>query len=225
MDAAVSRAHWLLLGTATLLLLACTLAARLSSSPSVFPLTLSPGSSGSCIAFRLLPDSVRISLRFRGFQRPELGNYISRHGDGFVLFDSPGEPIVLEVRGPRGVAMYEALPASSYSAPYIRRSLVVRDFDDDPHRFQWPPNNASRTILPIGTSTVTLTVLSVGAPLSGEEVSAILEAPLSIKSASPGYGFLWWFFFWPVFAVPLGAYAAYLVWRELRSRSRASSAA
>ena len=228
MNPAVPRIHWFLLGIATVLLVACTVAARIASSAALLPLTLSPGSSVTYTVVRLLPDTVRIALRFerkQGARRPELGEFVSRSGAGYLLFESPGEPVVIQVRGPSSAATFEALPAGSYGATHIGRNLVVGDTDDNPHRFQWPPNNASRPRLPIGISKVTLVVARVGDALSGEQVSAILEPPLSFKSASPRYGFLWWFYFWPVLAAPLVGYAAYLAWRVLRSRNRSASAA
>jgi mannose/fructose/N-acetylgalactosamine-specific phosphotransferase system component IID len=55
--------------------------------------------------------------------------------------------------------------------------------------------------------------MAVGDPLSGEEVRAVIEPPLAAKTAMPGYGFLWWFILWPVFAVLLACYGGYLAWQ------------
>jgi hypothetical protein len=88
--------------------------------------------------------------------------------------------------------------------------LVVRDSDNNPARFRWPPDNAMRPSLPIGSSKVTLSIVEVGASLTGEKVTAILHAPLSFKTASPGYGLLWWFLFWPVYVLFLAIYAVVL---------------
>ena len=220
------RVHWLVLGVAAGILLAGVVAARISSSADVAPLTLTVGESVTFSVFRLFPDAVRISLDFdrkNGRLRPELGEFTTTRGPNYVEFDLPGEPVVLQVRGPTATADYEALPAGSFGAKQIGRTLVVRDSDANPRRFVWPPNDSAMPTLPFGFSAVTLRVIEVGAPLSGEKVAAIIKPPLSFKSGVPAYGFLWWFFFWPVFALPLVAYAGYLVWQGSKSKTVAQS--
>ena len=215
------KARWLALVTAALFLLAGALVANLSSSPDVAILPLVAGESVRLAVFRMSPDAVRLSFNFPrllGQNRPELGDYAMTRGPGYIEFRSPGQPVVVKVQGPESTADYEALPASGYSNAYISRDFVVRENDGNPSRFVWPPINAMRPVLPRGQSVITLTVVQVGAALSGERVQAVIEPPLSFKSAMPGYGFLWWFFFWPVFAVPLAVYAAYLAWQTWASR-------
>lgn len=210
------KARWFSLIAVALVLLAGALAANFSSSPAVATLPLVAGESVRLSVFRMFPDAVRLSFDFPralGQQRPELGDYAMTRGPGYIEFRSPGQPIVVKVQGPESTVEYEALPASGYSVASISRDLIVRENDDNARRFVWPPNNAVRPVLPRGQSVITLTVVQVGAALSGERVQAIIKPPLSFKSAMPGYGFLWWFFFWPIFAVPLACYAAYLAWQ------------
>ncbi len=208
-------AHWIALAVLSLLVLAGALAVHVSSSPTGVEIALIEGQTAQVPVFRLLPDASRMTLKFQrthGQERPELGYYSNKSGPGYIEFASPGEPIIIHVRGPYSSAEYEASPATGYSDQHFSRDLDVRDHDGNPNRFAWPPNNASRPTLPAGWSTVELTVVSVGESMAGEVVRAVVEPPLSFKSSMPGYGFLWWFFFWPVFALPLACYCAYLSW-------------
>lgn len=223
MSPAARTAHWLTLGTSILILIAGAVAARISSSPSVGSVRLSPGESVSLSAFRFRPDTTRVALQFDrkpGELRAELGNHSSKRGTNYIEFESPGEPIRLHVRGPTTAADFEAMPAGSFSANNIDRELIVAQSDSNPRRFLWPPDNSLRPKLPTGSSKITITVLEVGAALSGERVGVVLEPPLSFKTAMPGYGFLWWFLFWPVFAALLAAYAGVLIWQSVKSPAR-----
>ncbi len=211
--------QWIALAVLTALVLAGTLAARVSSSASVATLKLAKGETARISVFRLLPDVARVTLRFEhahGQERPELGSFATKRGSGWIEFASPGAPIIVEVRSPRSTAEYEALPASAYGS----RDLVVHDKDGDPNRFAWPPNNAARPVLPSGWSTIEVFVASVGAPLTDEVAQVVVEPPLSFKSSMPGYGLLWWFFFWPIFTLALACWGAYLLWRTWGSRGR-----
>jgi hypothetical protein len=198
------------------------MASRLSSSVTVEKLLLSRGEATTLRVFRIFPDTVRLSLRFsrgQGENRSELGEYASKTFPGYLEFASPGEAVVLLVRAPTSAAEYEALPAGGYATDSIGRNLVVRDSDGDPRRFAWPPDNALISKLPVGLSEVEITVLETGPGLAGEEVSVTLGPPLSLKHAMPGYGFLWWFLLWPLYAVLLTPYAAILAWKTFKSVS------
>lgn len=213
--------HWLLLSVASAILLIGAIAAQLASSRDVAPLTLTEGESVTITIFRVLPDTLQASLRFdktQGSRRPELGEFTARSGANHIEFDSPGEPVVVQIQGRDSTVIYEALPAGVHGSTYTERRLVIRDADGNPNRFVWPPDQASKPKLPIGRSEVTIKVLNVGAALSGERIQMVVEAPLSFKTSMPGYGFLWWFFFWPVWAVVLLAYAGFLVWRRRRAQ-------
>lgn len=218
--------HWIALAVLSLLVLTGALAAHISSSPAGVEVALIEGRKAQVPVFRLLPDAARITLEFRrthGQERPELGYYSTKSGSGYIEFSSPGEAIIIQVRGPDSSAEYEAFPTTGYGARHLYRDLVVRDNDGNPNRFAWPPDNAARPTLPAGWSTVQFTVVSAGEPITGEVVRVLVEPPLSFKSSMPGYGFLWWFFFWPVFALPLACYCAYLSWQawSLHRRSEA----
>lgn len=189
---------------------------RMSSSRLVMPLTLTVGESVTFSVFRLFPDTVRISLDFdrkHGLRRLELGEYTMTRGPNYIQFRAPGEPVILQVQSPTANAEYEAMPAGAHSHKRISRELVVRESDDNPNRFTWPPDNVARLTLPVGSSEITLRVLEVGTTLASEKVDVVIEPPLSFKSAMPGYSFLWWFFFWPLLSIPLAVYAGYLLWQ------------
>lgn len=128
--------------------------------------------------------------------------------------------MVLKVQGAANVADYEAMPASGFGQYHTSRDLVPRVADGDALRFQWPPDNEARTVLPAGRSTVKITVLEVGPTLAGEKVKVGIVPPLSFKHFMPGYGFLSWFYFWPVYGFFLALYAVFLGWQTYRNPIR-----
>jgi len=226
LNARALKMHWLLCGCAGVGLLVGAAVARVSSSAVLAPLTLTVGDSTTLSVFRVFGDDVRVSLQFDrkdGSLRPELGQFPAIRGLNSLEFKSPGETVVLRVQGPMATTDYEALPAGTYGAHHVGRDLVVAEADGDRLRFPWLRDSIARPKLSAGLSRVTLSVVEVGSALSGEKVTAVIGPPLSFKSAMPGYGFLWWFLLWPVFAVPLIAYAGYLFWLGQRSRTVAPS--
>ncbi len=72
--------------------------------------------------------------------------------------------------------------------------------------------------LPFGWSKVELSVVSVGTALENEKVQVVIDPPLTFKRAQPGYSFLWWFSFWPFFALLLVLYAAFLLYKAWKAR-------
>jgi hypothetical protein len=221
------RIRWLCLGIAAVFLVAGVVAAKMSASATVFPLTLSVGESVTVSVLRLLPgDFVSIELGFdrdmpHGYKASaDLGYWQTKEEGGFLEFDLPGEPIVIQVRAASTTVDFEALPAGSRDHERVYREIVPRVGDDgDLRRFPWPPDSAARPQIPPGRSMLTLTVVEVGRSLSGEKVTAILIPPLTEKFVRPNYGFLWWFLvLWPVMTAPLACWAAYLLWQARRSR-------
>lgn len=217
------RVHWFILGSVLLVVFLGAVASQMSSSAAKEKLVLTRGESVTMRVFRIFPDTVRLSMRFSkggGERRPDLGEYAARTFPGYIEFASPGEAVVVQVLSPTSTAEYEALPAGTHAADSVARNLVVRYSDGDPHRFAWPPDNSYRPMLPVGFSEVKITVLETGGGLSGEQVSVTLDPPLSLKHSTPGYGFLWWFLFWPVYAALLTPYAAVLAWKTFKSARR-----
>jgi len=118
-------------------------------------------------------------------------------------------------------AIFEAQPAGGTGKDYIARNLLVFKDDGDPSRFMWPPDNGGRPTLLPGGSVLGFKVLRVGKTLAGEQVVLRVDPPLSLKAHMPGYGFLWWFFFWPFYGALLLAWFACLLWQSKRVLSSA----
>ena len=213
------KIHWALWSILVVLVAAGVLADDLSSAKLV-TFELRPKASIDVSVFRPLPDVLRLSLRFNsteGQKRPELGDYARTGRDwresGFLEFPKPGAPIKLLVRGEGKEIVYEALPASAYGAATIRRDLVPFVDDGNPNRFQWPPNLALRPSLPSGYSTFNISVFEVEPQLVNEQAILIIGSPITFKTVAPGYGFLWWFMFWPLYALILVGYGVVLIWQ------------
>lgn len=217
------KIRWLILSAAILVLFSGAFAAYVSSSPAIASLTLTEGHAVDISVFRFSPDTARIRLEFdcAPYQRrPELGEYAATTGSDYLEFRYPGQQVLVKVQSTESTVEYEAMPASGYGAGHIRRNLVVRKNDGNENRFAWPPNHATLAVLPRGLSSITLTVVAIGPALAGETVRIVIEPPLSFKSAMPGYGFLWWFFFWPIPGYPLACYGVYLAWQTWKLRAR-----
>ena len=64
------------------------------------------------------------------------------------------------------------------------------------------------------------TVLEVGDAIQGERVTVVVEPPLTFKRGTGGpIDWLWYFYFWPFYAVILGiagVVLAYITRKELR---------
>ena len=215
------RTHWVIWSSLVLIVATGAIISSLSSSPTITSIELAPNASVNVSVFRPLPEAIRLSMEFerpKGQKRPELGEYTYR-GDwrrtGFLDFANPGAPIKLLVLGEGKEVIYEAMPAGSYGTT-IGRELVPFVDDENPNRFQWPPNLTLRHSLPVGYSDFIITVQEVGSQLKGEKVKIIIEPPVTFKTVAPRYGYIWWFIFWPLYALPLLAYGLVLLWRSLR---------
>lgn len=190
---------------------------------------LSPNASVEISAFRPLPHKVHLFFRFNttAGKRVELGEYrtTSRSGwdAGFLEFPDPGTPIKISVRSDDGrTRIYEALPASGFSETSINRELVPFVDDGSPNRFEWPPHWGLAASLRPGFSSFNVTILEAGPLLVGESVAVIVDPPISFKSAAPGYEFLWWFMFSPVYAMVLLVYGGILLtWTFHKRRQKA----
>lgn len=225
------KLHWALWVVLVLIVASGVLAIHLSSGRRV-SIDLSPNKTVDVSFFRLLPHALNLSLSFNRAnwedKRPELGDFTSKgrpwQESGFLEFPQPGAPIRLLIRAKDKEVVYEALPAGGYNGTTKSRDLVPFVDDGDSGRFQWPPNNSLKPILPSGNSTITISVLEVGPQLIGEKVNLFVDSPISFKTAAPGYEFLWWFFFWPVYAFLLASYGLLLLVKSLRrSNSRVAS--
>jgi hypothetical protein len=164
---------------------------------------------------RLAPDAPRLSMEFEdpaharppmGYwrSRPELGEWAAIEHDGNLHFGFPGETVKLRVADQTQAQIFEALPASGRSDGLIHRDLVRFGEDGDARRFRWPPLLPSRSI-PAGRSVLDVSVLEVGDAIRGESVAVVVQPPLGFKSGTGGaIHLLWYFFFWPIYALVLG---------------------
>ena len=197
------------------------------SSAKLVTLQLHLGKSVVLNVFRPIPHTLDLTSRFNREnwkdKRPELGDFQTKGGTrqetATLEFTNPGAPIKLLVQCEENKAVYEALPAGSYNANSKWRDFVPFVDDGNPNRVPWPPNGSSRLFLPAGYSTIQVSVLEVGPELVGEQATMIVEPPISFKSTAPGYGFLWWFMFWPLYAVLLAFYAAILCRMSVRFKA------
>lgn len=215
------KIHWVVWTILVIVVATGVLATALSSGKFV-TIELQPKAAIDVSVFRPLPDKLRLLLRFNsaeGQKRPELGDYATTANPGFLEFQNPGVAIRLLVRGEGKEFIYEALPASAYGGTTIDRDLVPFFDDGNPNRFQWPPNLALMPSVPSGYSTFNITVLEVGQPLVGEQVTLLIKSPIGLKSTAPGYDFLWWFMFWPLYALFLVVYGVELLGRSVRSHN------
>jgi hypothetical protein len=216
------KIHWVCLSTLTLLFSLDMVAFELSSTPSDAHLSLNPGATANFSVVRLFPAPLTLEVEFKrnGWhdKRPELGVYRYNSNfreSGYLEFKQPGEPVIIRVTSDSGIdKLFEALPNSGYNASVILRNLVVANEDGTPHRFKWPPRLET---LRAGISPLTITVVDAGPTLVGESVTFSVKPPLGFKHVAPGYGWLYWLFFWPVFVLFLAAYGAVLLWRTYRT--------
>lgn len=153
--------------------------------------------------------------------RPELGNSQNdiqkgRERGGLYALN-PGAPVILKVwiRETGKDVVLRAMPASWFGRT-IGRDLVPSTGEGDPHFFPWPPRPDSRPLLAWGLSHLHISVLEVGEPLVGEQVTFLIEAPVGLKSVAPGYVPLLLFWFWPLYALGLAIYAFVLFRRTQR---------
>lgn len=223
---------WSVLAILCTLLILGTTALHIASRTVRARIDLKPGAQVSIPVFRFVPDSPRLSMEFdvpaqaspsTGFarRRPELGEWKPSQREETLYFANPGEAVKLRVADRTRPQIYEALPAGGWSRDRIHRSLTPFLDDGDPTRFRWPPRLPSRSI-PAGRSTLDISVLEVGDAIQGERVTVVVEPPLTFKRGTGGpMDWLWYFYFWPFYAVILGiagVVLAYITRKELRRR-------
>ncbi|GAA5082289.1 hypothetical protein GCM10025759_33620 [Lysobacter panacisoli] len=216
------RISWAILAVLAAVVAFGAIAQHIASRSVEAPLRLTPGASATLLLDRPVRDRVRLSLDFarptRAAQRPELGDFSARKTNNELRFANPGERILLRVEEPGGTSVYEVLPAGGYSRDSISRNAVRFIDDGDDHRFAWPPVLSPRSI-PVGRSTLKVTVIETGSAIAGENVILQAEPPLGFKRVAEGYDWLVWFWLWPVYAVVLGI-AGLVLLRKTFRRSR-----
>lgn len=211
------KIHWTLWITLVILVATSALIDDATSAKSI-TMVLRPKESVTVSVFRPLPHTLNLIFGFNQINERRASGQGDWQKTGFLEFSEAGVPIKLLARRDDQEVIYEAMPANSfaYNAKMIGRDLVPFVEDGNPRRFNWPPNAALALPLSVGISTLNITVLEVGEQLLGEQVTLIIESPITFKTVAYGYGWLWWFMFWPVYALLLTVYGAILLWKTTR---------
>ena len=206
------KVHWICWGALTILFSLTVAAFELSRASHSVELSLKPGATISFSVFRLMraPLAVGIDFKRNGWadKRPELGNYSHNsnfRASGYWQFKEPGEPITIRITSDAGMdALFHAMPTSRYSGSDMWRDLVSSEGNDKPDRLPRPPRTDAQ-LLPRGITHLTISVVDVGPTILSENVTFVAEAP------PPGYGWLGWLSFWPLYVVPLAIYGGTLL--------------
>jgi len=198
------KMHWALWVTLVIIVVAGCVVLQLTSTKPV-TIELRPDTSINVSLFRPFPDKLRLTLYFNitpGHQIPD-----------FKQKAMDKEPIKLLVRGDQGKKEFYQARLNSYNrSPGLpqeeERILLPIEDDGDPHR-------DLRYNLPSGISKFNISFTEVGSELIGEKVTLYIGDPIDLFSISPapGYGFLWFFIFWPVYAFILAVYGGVLLWK------------
>ncbi|MEG2804025.1 hypothetical protein [Stenotrophomonas sp.] len=197
---------------------------KIASRTETAPLRLEPGATVVLDTLRLRAGQVQLSLRFARTPgedtRDTLGKWSVQERPGFLVFEHPGEPVVVRIENAGQQATYAAFPASASWADGVERDLGVQTRNAPTGWYRWPPLPSPVT-LPQGRSQLTLTVLDVGPSLRGQRVALSLHPAMGFKSSERGYDLLWLYFFWPILVAPLLLYGLVLCLWTGRQRRRA----
>lgn len=182
------------------------------STPNNAKVRLKAGETGSLLVVRLNSQPADLSLFFDrvfGQERPELGHLDSELlvKNGSIELRQPGVLVKLQIEIGNAHAIYEALPGRGADWNYWRRQLVPFVDDGEPRRVPWPPSATTKPVINPGVNVISVTVVEVGAQLENEVVTFSLAPPIQRSRAQPGYEFLLWFIYWPIYGPLLVIYA------------------
>jgi hypothetical protein len=202
--------------------LAGAVLAEVAAHPVISSLHLTDGQELRIHAFRFSQDRVRLSLIFKGTflaRKAELGEWRTPDTPDGLRFPEPGAAVSLGVTAVGHQAVYQAYPVSSHGDSQVTRDLFVLPAGVKVGEYRWPPAWKDAVSLSAGWNDLGVKVATVDARLAEEKVTLVLGAPLTFKSAQKGYSWLWWFFFWPVYApmlMVIGGILAWVSWQRLR---------
>lgn len=190
------KIHWIIFTVSAVFICMGICAYFLSSSTIKLPITLKENQNIKMKIFRFMPHRLKASLRFEGGlknKRPELGQW----NCGIACLP-PCEPVNISVTVKSNTIEYEAWPASGHGS-----SITIRNLR---------PVSKEKTgiTFPAGFSEATISITRVGSKLEGEAVTLVISPPVSFKTVSSGYRYLWYFFFWPFMLVILAIYGGIL---------------
>lgn len=151
--------------------------------------------------------------KIKGGLRSELGekNFLYKN-DTSEFLETTVEPVTfrITINGEKEELFFEALPASSFNNQNIWRCLkLAPDYENSSSLL-----GEHNTILPTGISNILFSIDKVGETITGEEVTLEIIPPITSKSSIPGYRLLWWFFFWPIYAIILVFYGFRLAYKK-----------
>lgn len=128
-----------------------------------------------------------------------------------VEFPAPGIPVELDFTWAGASHPFEAMPASTTAGtPMSARRLVPRLNDANPNAFGWPVETSAASHLPMGKTRIDVKTGTLHPHLKGQTATLVIEPPIAFKYTTPGYELLWWFYFWPAYAMVLVGYGAWL---------------
>lgn len=128
--------------------------------------------------------------------------------DNITEFPKPGRALQLNVSWSGGAVAYEALPSISKEANV--RQLIPRLLDDNPQTFGWPFQNTDALNIPPGSTLITVRATHLDPDLVNKKATLVVPPRVTFKRASPGYEFLWWFYFWPAYLLILAGSGVFL---------------
>lgn len=222
------RYHWVLWGLLVFLVSSGAAASYLSRLSTSVALPLTPNASVNVSVFRLFPHRVDFHLEFGRnapdgvgplMSRPEFGSSTPKSDwreTGYLEYLDSGEPIKISVQTRTERSVFLALPGGSAGERVILRDFFPVSAGDTKDRMKWPPDITLYPTLGAGNTTLHFSVIEVGERLSGEHVTLVIKSPVGVKSTADNYHFLWWFYFWPFYAVLLAIYGAILLSRTLK---------
>ncbi|CAB3743368.1 hypothetical protein [Paraburkholderia rhynchosiae] len=193
----------------------------IATEPGKVSVTLIPQKVVHMTVFSLWGHWMDFEMRFNGGfsdrREADLGKFAYRKSPtGELTFPSPGQPIltVVSVNGGPSVEL-EAMPAGARSSTETSRRLTLNHYVAD-GEWNWSPRKRDGLWASPGKNEVSLTIIDVGHPLMGEEVTLVAQPPLSSKSGQSHYGWLW--FAWllcPLGAITLGIAGLALIWKTV----------
>ncbi|MPW23480.1 hypothetical protein GCT13_43795 [Paraburkholderia sp. CNPSo 3157] len=191
----------------------------IATRPIKVKVVLIPQNAVHMTVFSLWGHWIGFEMRFQGgFSNPrvaELGNYAYRKSPtGELTFPNPGQLILtaISVNGGPSVEL-EAMPAGARSSMETSRRLT-QNHHAASDEWTWSPRKRDGLWASPGKNEVSLTVVDVGQPLMGEEVTLVAQPPLSFRFGQSHYAWLWFaWFLCPLGAIILAIIGLALLWK------------
>jgi hypothetical protein len=210
------------------LVLVGTTALKISSTPKEVSIDLKHNKSIEISVFRIFPHLLRIEIQFSPNKSEafnELGIYKTVgnwHETGYLEFPEPGIPLKVSISINGKKIIYEALPINKHY-DRLYRALVPFIDDGNSQNFSWPQSKSNFHELHSGFNNLTISFIDIGKETAKEKVSIIINPPVDFKVVANNYGFLWLFYFWPIYALLLGIFGVVLLEIHRKMEKRRSN--